>query len=272
MDQQTSRDHPTEPQVQPIDTIKDYYSVLEIPKNASSQKIREAFFQLKMVYSDANQALYSLVSEDEISQTMHEIEIAYDTLSNAEKRQEYDTQLVQHELATADELISQNLPLSHNLSHLKPRLEGALSEDMSQILFSEVVGSIEPYLDSSKRNPQLPYGSVTHRRVQADSASDPQLQQQLQEMIQSRLEFDGEFFKEIRELCQVTHEEMQEHIKVSIDYIENIELNRYERLPQPVYVKGFLNSYFRYLGIRKADTLVNGYMIRLKAWLGQKDK
>ena len=63
---------------------------------------------------------------------------------------------------------------------------------------------------------------------------------------------------------------MQERIKVSIGYLRAIETNRFERLPQAVYVKGFLRSYFRYLDVPESDKLVNAFSARLTDWQSHK--
>lgn len=75
---------------------------------------------------------------------------------------------------------------------------------------------------------------------------------------------DGKLFKELRTNAKISLEQMQEHIKVPMDTITNIEENRFERLPQAVYVKGFLKSYCRFLGIGSSDHLIDAYMVRYR--------
>jgi cytoskeleton protein RodZ len=57
---------------------------------------------------------------------------------------------------------------------------------------------------------------------------------------------------------------------VSIGYLRAIESNRFDRLPQAVYVKGFLRSYFRYLGVPEAEKLIAAYSQRLIDWQASK--
>jgi cytoskeleton protein RodZ len=77
---------------------------------------------------------------------------------------------------------------------------------------------------------------------------------------------DGDLFKRLRETCEVTEDEICERTKVSIAYVQAIEVNRFDRLPQAVYVKGFLRSYFRYLCVPDAEKLVAAFSARLVDW------
>ena len=79
-------------------------------------------------------------------------------------------------------------------------------------------------------------------------------------------------------LCALPHlvklllqkEEMQDHIKISIGYIEHLEANKFELLPLAIYVKGFMRSYLRFLGVEEYDRLVKTYLERMKDWQAKK--
>jgi len=59
----------------------------------------------------------------------------------------------------------------------------------------------------------------------------------------------GEKMKKIRENAGVSLAEIASHTKIKKDYLRKIEQGNYDDLPFDVYVKGFLRSYAKYLGL-----------------------
>jgi cytoskeleton protein RodZ len=70
----------------------------------------------------------------------------------------------------------------------------------------------------------------------------------------------------LREASGVTEVEICDSTKVSQDYLQAIESNRFERLPQAVFVKGFLRSFCRYLGVPDPEVIVTAFSARLMDW------
>lgn len=68
----------------------DFYELLNIPRNASTQEIERAYQLCKSTYQPDSIAHYSLVSEAERKSILERIEMAYTTLKNPKKRKEYD--------------------------------------------------------------------------------------------------------------------------------------------------------------------------------------
>ena len=65
---------------------------------------------------------------------------------------------------------------------------------------------------------------------------------------------------EIKEICSRT--------RMSVVQVEALEEDAFERLPAPVYYRGFIVSYLRYLGVERpdlADALTENYRTRLRA-------
>lgn len=65
----------------------------------------------------------------------------------------------------------------------------------------------------------------------------------------------GEKLKGIRENSGVSLNEIAKATKVRKVYLEMLENGEFEKLPPDVYVRGFLNSYARYLGIEAGDVM-----------------
>ena len=72
-----------------------YYELLQIPFNASSFEVRQAYKSILSIYEDGSLATYSLFSDDERMSILHRIEKAFLTLTDNKKRDEYDHGLVE---------------------------------------------------------------------------------------------------------------------------------------------------------------------------------
>ncbi len=65
----------------------------------------------------------------------------------------------------------------------------------------------------------------------------------------------GEKLKNIREDSGVSINEIAKATKVIKAYLEMLENGEFEKLPPDVYVRGFLSSYAKYLGIEISDVI-----------------
>ncbi|HXH64482.1 MAG TPA: DnaJ domain-containing protein, partial [Mariprofundaceae bacterium] len=70
-----------------------YYEMLGVRPDASNMDIISAYRQAKLTYRSDSIATYSLFDDTELDQIRADIEQAYLTLSNPEKRQVYDAEL-----------------------------------------------------------------------------------------------------------------------------------------------------------------------------------
>ena len=66
------------------------YDILEISQDACKAQVREAYVRLKNTYASSNQAIYSLISEDEGQNGNSESGEAYRVLSDDILRKDYD--------------------------------------------------------------------------------------------------------------------------------------------------------------------------------------
>ncbi len=70
------------------------------------------------------------------------------------------------------------------------------------------------------------------------------------------METPGGFLKREREMRGIALEDVARAIKLSTKQLEALEANEYHRLPHPVYVKGFIRAYARYLGLDENDAVL----------------
>ncbi|MEE8368541.1 MAG: RodZ domain-containing protein [Thermoanaerobaculia bacterium] len=69
----------------------------------------------------------------------------------------------------------------------------------------------------------------------------------------------GTWLRRHRELREVALSEIAAVTKISIRYLEALEEDRFDVLPAPVFAKGFLREYAKYVGL-DPDDVVNSYI------------
>lgn len=69
---------------------KNYYEILEVPTDAESDKIYQAYLKQKQTYAQDNLAVYSLLSKDECDRFLNLVEEAFEIVGDPEKRRKYD--------------------------------------------------------------------------------------------------------------------------------------------------------------------------------------
>lgn len=82
------------------------------------------------------------------------------------------------------------------------------------------------------------------------------------EEVSSIEEYDGPNLKRIREILGIELGEVEFSTKISLQHIKNIELGNYKALPEEVFVKGYIASYAKCLGLevpRAVDEFMKHY-------------
>ena len=80
----------------------------------------------------------------------------------------------------------------------------------------------------------------------------------------------GEILYRARNESGVTLNEVSRRTKVGKDYLQALEMEDFDRLPDAaVYVRGFIVAYAEYLGFTAQD-IVPGYMLRYNNWAARK--
>ena len=69
----------------------------------------------------------------------------------------------------------------------------------------------------------------------------------------------GTWLRRQRELREISLREIADVTKISIRYLEALERDRFDILPAPVFARGFLREYARYVGL-DPDEVVNSYI------------
>jgi cytoskeleton protein RodZ len=69
----------------------------------------------------------------------------------------------------------------------------------------------------------------------------------------------GDWLRRQREVREISLRDIAERTKISFRYLEAMEADRFDLLPAPVFAKGFLREYARYVGL-SPDDVVNHYL------------
>lgn len=72
---------------------------------------------------------------------------------------------------------------------------------------------------------------------------------------ENNVELLGEYLKQKRIDKNFTIEKLSQKTKISINILKNLEANDYQNLPNPAYLKGFVRSYVKTLGISEEEAL-----------------
>ncbi|SME93070.1 helix-turn-helix domain-containing protein [Pseudobacteriovorax antillogorgiicola] len=233
-----------------------FYEVLEISHDASRIQIREAYIRLKNTYSQGNQALYSLISEEDAQESLDSLEEAYRVLYDDRLRKDYDQALLEAK------------------SKRRGALDPFANDPKSVSLTEEPAAAIEGEEDvwgERKQAANKPRKETANTMRFAGSALSENIQEEISRIITQSEECEGSVLKALREVQGVSLDELQERTKVSLQYIIALENNDFHTLPSIVYVKGFLKILFQYLGVRtNTEQMIDKYLEYLKHW--QKSK
>src|SRR5215218_9408716 len=69
----------------------------------------------------------------------------------------------------------------------------------------------------------------------------------------------GDWLRRQREMREISLRDIADRTKISLRYLEAMEDDRFDLLPAPVFAKGFLREYARYIGL-SPDEVVNHYL------------
>lgn len=249
------------------DLASNHYHVLNIEPTATRLEIREAYLRLKSTYSAGSAALYSLIGEDEASSQLRRIEEAFRVLSDEHSRREFDRGFFGSG--------------SEEFRAAASRGETQFAQHVDRMLYARDFSPYSTWPDAAvsgslsepERDPSVvrtTRSTLPIIKLKANTVGSDEMRARYQEMMAASDPGDGDLYRRMREAAGVSEDEMQERIKVSIGYLRAIESNRFERLPQAVYVKGFLRGYFRYLDVPESDKLVNAFSTRLADWQSHK--
>lgn len=228
---------------------QDHYEVLEVPRDASFEDVERAYRVAQAAYAEDSVALYSVFGGEDAQALRDRIELAWSVLSDVERRRAYDALLGQGDAAPSAAPIA-----------LRERFrDGAFDEQTRPIAIEPdepraTPGHLERPSLRPERPPLRPLAAPVLEPVEAQDVSGGEL--------------DGAALRRARQRRGLELEQIANVTKINPMYLRCLEDERFEDLPAPVYVRGFLVSYLRCCGIDPVSA-VPSFMARYEAVRGR---
>jgi curved DNA-binding protein CbpA len=201
-----------------------HYEILRVPMDASPVEIRHAYQDVFEVYQDQSMAANSFFSESERKAILSRLEEAYLVLINPESRSIYDRTLITMGIMN----------------------EGKQSQDKSRQTASQY---------HARRKRTLYQWLPKQPEVDKSVVSENTL---IQEILKKDL-LTGQDLKKIRMTLGIPLERIVMQTRITLDTLEAIEGDQFNRLPPIVYLKSFLKLYAQCLQI-DTNIIIKGYM------------
>ncbi|MCF8084994.1 MAG: helix-turn-helix domain-containing protein [Deltaproteobacteria bacterium] len=202
-----------------------YYELLEIPPNASTFEIRQAYKEALSIYSSDSPISYSFFIEEERERILESIENAFATLIDAQKREQYDKRLV------AEKKIDPS------------RVEKGKQKKPTPIF-------------STKSQAENTISDTIKKRIKKTELT------QITEELLSKDLISGDDLKRLRKAVGIEVEEVFEVTRITVPILEAIERDDVPALPSSVYLKNFLRAYAELFHI-DAEKVINSYLKNL---------
>jgi len=209
---------------------QDYYNLLEISPKASFEEVRSAYDQAISIYATDSIATYTLFTEQERELILSRLAEAYKTLTNSQLRKEYNHLLIER---------GERSPQEIGFSSL---------EDSNEARGKLLEVSVE---------------SLTQKQQEAKDEALPSNTNL--SLFDSQISVTGKIIKTIRTTQEISLEEIFKQTNISRETLEDIEEERFEKLPALVYLRGFLKAYANILQVNQTE-MVDGYVKRYLEW------
>jgi curved DNA-binding protein CbpA len=218
---------------------QDHYEVLEVARDASFEDVERAYRVAQATYAEDSLALYSVFGGEDAEVLRERIELAWSVLSDVERRRAYDVLLARGGASP------QATPVG-----FRERFSAGGFED-------EPTPAPRASAPPKPLAPLSPLRAPERLRPLAVEALEPvDAHEDL-----SDGELDGAALRRARTRRGLDLEQIAGVTKINPMYLRCLEEERFEDLPSPVYVRGFLVSYLRCCGIDPASA-VPGFMAR----------
>jgi flagellar biosynthesis protein FlhG len=185
------------------------YEVLEIDPGASDEDIRRAYKRAREMYTSESMVVSGLFSPERLAVVQARIEEAYESLLDPEKRKQHDLKLFPDGI---------------------PALPAAVPNIVSSGKSDRASGA-HGVVEQRPREDPTP--------VKIESPPEP--------AIFAETEFTGELLKQLREARSIELLDISQRTKISVAHLRAIEEERWDAMPAPVYLRGFLVEYARYM-------------------------
>jgi hypothetical protein len=235
-----------------------YYELLEVLPNAGPMEIYQAYQRAKSTYSPSSPALYSMFTPEEANQLMGLIEEAYQTLSNKNRRRDYDIQIgvLKANPATTVATVS---PSAISKASAVP--SPIVTPTPTPVMTSTGQKAEETWVGQVRivrKKDDLPKGFARTR------FSVYEVKPEIEEEIKNVQECDGQFLQKMRLYKGVSLDQLSEEIKIGKATLVALEANDVDGLPIAVFTRGFVVQFAKMLNLNDKQ-IADAYMKYFKA-------
>jgi flagellar biosynthesis protein FlhG len=231
------------PEWEDLDQV-DHYRVLEITPKASSKEIQSAYHVLRRAFEQESTPLAPLVPAETLRAIMTRVEDAYRTLIFLESRVAYDRQLVDSGRLAADQIrgLHGGLAASHGAGHPPAAEPGAARETHAPSTRPDDPPAA-PTAGAETAAAAAPEatGGATTAPAEPGPTAPP-------------LPLSGAALRAERLRLGQSLESIAARTKIRVAYLQAIEEEQFERLPPPVFLRGFVRELAACLGLPPDET------------------
>jgi len=199
-----------------------YYEILKIPANSSSFEIKRAYRDALSIYNENSLVTYCLFSNEGRDNILKTLKEAFLTLTDENKRAEYDSVL---------------------------RDSGQIEVPITSI-------------QNQKKPPHAHTYNMTDHDNSAEKVKKKSRKKEIEKLSNEVLSKDlisGDDLKKMRNAAGIELSEITAVAKISVSVLKSMEENRIESLPPELYLKNFLRHYAETLQI-DPQKIIDGYL------------
>ncbi len=219
--------------IPPLPAEQTHYEVLEAEPGASEEELRRAHRRLKETFDDDALAVCGLCPPERLEQIRAPLQEAYDVLLDPVRRHRYDVE---------------RFPEGQPRRKAPPQ---ARTGEFEQRSISQVT-----MVPSAPPGTPLPVLPPPERPDKPAAPPPPELE------IAPDAEFTGPLLRRVREARGVELDDIAQRTKISAAHLRAIEAEQYDKLPAPVYVRGFVVELAKVLKLDPAR-VATSYLRRL---------
>jgi len=194
------------------------YEILEIPRDASPDEVAKAYERAKALYGPGSLATYTLMPPEDAALLTRRIEEARSVLTDPATRADYDA----HLSAAGGGVREPRAPAAGGPAHLPPIIPPVRAPAPG--------GEARPPAEAPVA-PAAPAVAPPPQPRAPPPFSHPE-----------GAPWTGEVLRRARESRGMTLPQLSQRTKITRHHLENVEADRHDRLPAPVYLRGMLMS------------------------------
>ncbi len=264
------------------------YEILEVPPDATRGAIAAAVARARALYGPGSLATYTLMSSEEAAQLSRRIEDAEATLLDERARARYDAALSDaappRPIALRPGVRERDAFRGEGGADDPGRLPPPPTQDEEDgrsparpaqgggrapiPLSREASGPAPGHVPTAAPGPLPPLAAGPTPPVIPARAPAPA---PTATPVPDATSWTGEVLRRLREARGISVDQLSQRIKVTRHHIENIEADRFESLPAPVYLRGILLSLSRELRL-DGQKVARSYLERVASGGGQRPR